>query len=147
MVWSLEEWSRKDMSSKAKVAHPERLRQAAWVSGPAALPPGCITMGKAQDFKNQCPRMAQDGCTFCLWRTRLVIGQPQVPKLASAGLALCPQAGHPLASVSSSKEGDYLSSGSGGMKESKAFICDLGQCRELRRPGGPRPSPTPETGE
>lgn len=66
MVWSLEEWSRKDMSSKAKVAHPERLRQAAWVSGPAALPPGCITMGKAQDFKNQCPRMAQDGCTFSL---------------------------------------------------------------------------------
>lgn len=72
------------MSSKANVTHPERQRQDAWVLGPAAVPPGCVTMGKLHDFKNKCSRTAQDGCAFCLWRTGLVIGQPQVPSLASA---------------------------------------------------------------
>lgn len=53
MVWSPEESSKKDMSSKANVTHPERQRQAAWVPGPAAVPPGCMTTGKSHDFKNK----------------------------------------------------------------------------------------------
>ena len=51
---------------------------------------------------------------------------------------------YPVASVSSSKEGDYLSSGSEELKESKALRWDLGWCtygtgdQELRAPSDTR---------
>ena len=71
--------------------------------------------------------MVQGSCTICLQRTRLAIGQLHVPSPAlaetstvSSGWLTCS-----LASVSSAKEADYLSSASEGLKEGKTLVLDL----------------------
>lgn len=94
------------------------MTQAAWVPGLAAVRPWASRLTSL----NKGSHMAQDGCTSCLWRTRLVIGQPHVPSPASAGtttvtsswsLTLWPQVPH-LPSGSEGleeKEGIYMGSG------------------------------------